>query len=158
MSNLWEMGVIRFQAGTGHNVVIAGGGDDTIDGGDDSEKYDFLFGSEGEDIIRGHKGKNFIVGGGGHDPYLQGGEDFNVILGDGFKLETGLTFDLASLFVSNPSLPTQLLDKSKLKLEGYGWDRIIGGAGTNIVIGGDGNDTIDGNSGPLDILFGNGGC
>lgn len=153
----------KIVGGSGPNIVIGGPGRDVIDGGDSDDSLDLLFGNDDNDMIHGHAGPNIIVGGANSlDPqtgppspqeFLEGGDDFDLILGDDFTLTGAGDVDIAALISGEQKWPSLLA--IGVKLTGIGNDSIRAGNGVNIVFAGDGNDFVTGGSGPIEFLFGN---
>lgn len=186
-------------AGNGLNLVVGGAGNDEITGGDDIDVLlgegfelevatlkDFLDNlamgrinlatlslepvGMGNDILRGGDGFDVLIGGPGTDE-LRSGAGGGLLMGDGFRVEAALDYDL-SLLLNAPDLDAakQAFFKAfgfsaEIALAGNGDDMIYGGSGIDVVFGGDGNDTFEAldpednasSGGIVDVIFGNDG-
>lgn len=91
-------------------------------------------------VIRAHDGINLVAGGSGDDD-IKGGDDLDVLIGEGFGLDaTGLRAFLESLSDA-PERELQLASVS-LAAVGEGDDTIDGAGGFDILMGGPGTDLI----------------
>lgn len=91
-------------------------------------------------VIRAHDGINLVAGGAGDDD-IKGGDDLDVLIGEGFGLDaTGLLAFLQSLSDA-PERELQLASVS-LAAVGDGNDTIDGGGGFDVLMGGPGTDQI----------------
>jgi Ca2+-binding RTX toxin-like protein len=68
---------IKADGGAGNDLLIGGGGNDTLDGG---KGDDLIFGGAGDDKIKGGRGNDLIFGGSGNDK-INGGRGNDVIFG-----------------------------------------------------------------------------
>lgn len=159
----------------GINLVLAGGGDDSITG-EGSEGLDLFLGQDGTDTIQGADGFNILIGGSnptGTEEKITGGNDIDIILGDSFRVtppSIPSSFDpskpaeairlLADLFMAfQVELAgegrdiIQAGDGVNLVLAGHGDDHVTGGAGIDVLLGGDGTDVLYGRDG-YDLLIG----
>lgn len=108
-----------------HDVVVAGGGNDTVDGrgGDD-----WLFGQDGNDRLAGGAGDDTLFGGDDDDCLLGGTGDDWLFGGDGRDVLEGGEGD-------------------DLLWGGAGRDTLKGGAGSDLFCGGGGQDCLEGGAG-----------
>ncbi len=162
----------------GTNLVLAGGGEDSITG-EGSEGLDLFFGQDGKDTIQGADGFNILIGGSnpdGTEEQISGGKDIDIILGDSFRVTPPpipASFDptkpaeairmLADLFMAfQVELAgegrdiIQAGDGINLVLAGHGDDNVTGGSAVDVLLGGDGTDFLYGRNGN-DLLIGEAG-
>ena len=99
------------KGGRGNDVILGGAGNDTLDGG---KGNDCLFGGEGNDTLHGGKGNDWLFGGGGNDRLYGGKGNDHLYGGAGNDVLRG----------------------------GRGRDTLDGGGGFDDVRGGPGRDTI----------------
>ena len=120
--------------GDGIDILIGGGGDDTLSGG---EGGDVLLGGGGDDTLDGGEGGDLLLGGSGSDTLI-GGKGKDLLFGEAGD-------DTLSGGRGKDSLHG-----------GTGNDALTGGEGGDTLRGGEGDDTLDGGKGK-DMLFGDSG-
>jgi len=164
--------------GRGSDLLLGGGGDDTIYAGDDHET-DTLGGGGGNDVLYGvnifhprqDSGAARMFGGGGDD-LLIGGQPCDADLYDGglgdtdsasfARVRNSGTFVEASIGgpVLDPDVPeceAGRIESSVEKIEGSpGPDLLSGDGGPNTLLGRGGDDRLDGRGGGDDCIGGNG--
>nr|WP_316650491.1 hypothetical protein [uncultured Gellertiella sp.] len=141
------------------NVLVAGGGDDTVygNGGDDG-----LLGGGGKDTLRGGAG-NDVLSGGGEADTLDGGEGVDAV---NYQLDTedsnnGWYIDLAAgksyWLAGNDVNGTKVFEDTLISIENVAAtdynDFVNGSDVANVLVAGAGNDTVYGNAGN-DVLLG----
>ncbi len=137
---------------SGHNIIIAGSGNDIINTGNGD---DYIEGNDGNDQINAGSGNNLIYGNSGNDTittttgndtiYGQDGYDFiNAGSGDDY-ISGGANDDLINGEDGNDTIFGDI-----------GVDQINGGNGNDYIYGGLGADTIKGDSGVDQIKGGDG--
>jgi len=116
---------IRAYGGAGHDTLISGNDDDTLEGGQGNDSLsarggpDHLLGGDGDDTVDGGDGDDTLTGEAGADSLIGGnGQD---------KLRGDAGADVLS--------------------GGNGKDLLEGGGGDDTVSGGNGNDTLSGGEG-----------
>jgi len=142
----------------GHDHLVGGGGPDVIDGG---EGDDLLEGLGGPDVINGGEGDDILVGHGAPD-VLSGGEGNDIIDGGGGP-DTMTGGEGDDLLVGGGGPDTISGDEGNDVLYGDGGpdtmyggsgdDQLTGGGGPDTLYGGEGSDTLKG-GGAADILVG----
>ena len=138
-------------AGSGHEALFGGGGDNSIVGGSGT---DVLIGGNGNDTIVGGSGSATIQDGNGNDTISVHAGNNSIQVGDGNDSITGGT--------SNDTIYTGTGNDTITG--GTGDDEIFGGGGNNIITatgsgtylieGGAGNNYITANQGS-DLIYGN---
>ena len=159
----------------GNDRIFAQGGDDLVRGGND---HDFIEGNAGADTLFGNTGQDDIVGGGSlhvgtivsHPPIvpttaglldgadvIDGGDDFNVIVGDNGRI--GRPLD-GGEWIEDTAVPgfvvreVVLFDVLISDPAVAGGDTIIGGSVRDLLFGQAGDDEIEGREGD-DYIEGN---
>lgn len=154
-------------AGGGRDTIYGGDGDDTLNGrggpdalfGDDGDDTmlglggpDTLSGGAGNDVMYGHGGPDVMDGGSGNDSLDGGGAPDTLIGGDGNDILVGgggpdlMQGDAGEDLLYGDGGPDTMQG-------GTGNDTIYGGGGGDLIEGGPGNDTLYGEGGP-DIIDG----
>lgn len=142
----------------GHDHLVGGGGPDTMSGG---EGDDLLEGLGGPDVMVGGSGDDILVGYGGPDT-MSGDEGDDILDGGGGPdIMSGGSGD--DLLVGGGGPDTMSGDEGNDLLYGDGGpdtmyggagdDYLEGGGGPDVLYGGPGNDTLKG-GGAADILVG----
>ncbi len=118
------------------NLIMGGGGNDSLSGGDG---FDQLFGGAGDDRLDGGTGlSNVLVGGAGNDVYYVGAAGDSVVeaAGEGNdQVRTALAYYALAANVET------------LVYTGGGAFTGVGNALDNVIFGGAGNDSLDGGDG-----------
>ncbi|MEZ6136520.1 MAG: hypothetical protein R3C53_16615 [Pirellulaceae bacterium] len=175
---------LRFNGGTGNDVIIGGraadilqgysgndeirggGGNDRIEGGDGN---DTLWGGTGDDSISGGYGEDDIFGEAGNDE-IWGGDQVDTLRGGlgndtlhggghndviyGEEGHDSIFGDAGNDWLHGDSIDNFITQSPRR--QGAGNDSIHGGSGTDMVIGGYGNDRLFGDDG-ADDLYGEAG-
>jgi Ca2+-binding RTX toxin-like protein len=96
-------------------------------------------------VIRAGSGINLVAGGAGNDD-IKGGDDLDVLIGEGFGLSVSDLQDFLESLSNAATSPIQLASIA-LASVGMGNDTIDGGAGFDVLMGGPGSDQIISGSG-----------
>jgi Ca2+-binding RTX toxin-like protein len=128
----------------GNDVLVGDDGNDIFDGGSGSDSVD---GGAGNDRLDGGLGLDFLIGGSGNDTYIVDSTRESIVEAAGRGTDTVLASashilsagaDIEVLRLLKPSA------KTKIALQGNGFDNAItGGSGVNSIKGHGGNDAID---------------
>jgi Ca2+-binding RTX toxin-like protein len=124
----------------GNDRICAAGGDDRILGGEGSDRVDA---GSGDDAVEGENGSDRVLGGGGSDlVFGNRGNDW---------IEAGAGSDLVEAGLGDDSASGGTGSRDRV-IGGVGNDRLRGGAGDEDVLRGDhGADLFDGGSGAHDV-------
>ena len=123
------------------NMLVAGGGNDTLFGRSGNDTLD---GGDGDDVINGGNGADTLIGGSGIDTL------------DTTTAGAAQTVDLEAQTISGGDSTGDTLSGFENVRTGNGADILMGSAAANVLDGGAGNDTLNGRDG-ADTLTGRGG-